>query len=446
MKVLLIGYQKSGKSACKLLKKLGYRVVVVQDDRNIETSKIDRLINNLSFIVVSPGVSLDSPIISCAIKHNIKVISELELGSQFICGKLIAITGTNGKTTTTSLTAHLLSSENTFIGGNIGIPITSFANKTNDKSITVAEVSSFMLESIDQFKPHIAAFLNLTPDHLNRHKTMQNYLNAKLNIFKNQTQQDYAVLNADDIVVSKLQITKSKVFYFSTKKRVNGCFASGGNIYFRDTTNTISGFTKAVRIAKTDDLNLIGEHNLSNALCSLVCAILCGADPFTLASRLRTFKPVEHRLQYVTDIDGVSFINDSKATNTSSTVMAINSMQSPTTLILGGSDKGCLFDDLFSMEPNLITNYVLLGETKNKIAETAIKWGKQNVFISDNLSQAVELAYRLSNKGDNVLFSPACASFDMFNNYEERGKCFCGIVRGLKKNENNAKTNKKTSI
>ena len=440
MKALVIGYQKSGKSASKLLKKLGYRVIIVNDDRVYDKQKIDRLIKDLSFIVVSPGVLPDSAIITKAKELNIKVIGELELGCLYLKGNLIAITGTNGKTTTTSLTKHLLGEDNTFIGGNIGTPVSNFCLNTNCKSTTVCEVSSFQLMYIDKFCPKISVFLNLTPDHINYHKTMQNYLNAKLNIFKNQTSNDFAVLNADDAVVSSIQQKNAKVLYFSTKKRVNGCFASGGNIYFRDTTNTIKGFNKSVKIAKTSDVKLIGEHNLSNALCAITCAIISGIDIKTINMRLQSFKPIEHRLQVVTDIGGVTFINDSKATNTLSTVCAINSMTAPTTLILGGSNKGCSFDDIFNCQ-SLITNYVLMGETKHIIAQTAKKWGKENIVMANSLSNAVELAYKLSATGSNVLFSPACASYDMFTNFEQRGKCFCGIVRELKRSENNSRKN-----
>lgn len=434
MKVLVVGYQKSGKSASKLLKRLGYKVVVVSDDRLLEDSKIDRILDNLSFIVTSPAISRDSKLLKIAQKHNIKIISELELGYQNLKGKLVAITGTNGKTTTTSLASHLLGENNVFVAGNIGIPLSQMCDKTNKKSITVCETSSFQLDRIDQFKPHIAVFLNLSPDHLNYHKTMQSYLNAKLNIFANQTQKDWAVLNADDDVVANI-ITKSKVLFFSTKKIVNGCFVSDGGIYFRDATKAVSGYEDAIKIADVQDLKLLGEHNLSNALASIICAILSGVSPLQIQSRLKSFKPVKHRLEYVTDICGISFINDSKATNTLSVVCAIASMTRPTTLILGGSDKGCEFNELFA--PSVVTSYVFMGETKNKLAETATKLGVKNFVLADNLSSAVTRAYNLTNEGGAVLFSPACASFDMFSGYEERGKCFCGIVRELKKNENN---------
>ena len=445
MFVLVVGYQKSGRSASKLLKSLGYKVVVVSDDRALSQEQIDRLLVNLSFIVVSPGVLPNSPLLVAAHKNNIKVISELELGFQNTKGRVVAITGTNGKTTTTKLTAHLLGEDNVFVAGNLGVPLCDVCKKTNDQSTVVCEVSSFQLMHTNLFKPKIAAFLNLTPDHQNYHFTMQNYLNAKLNVFKEQTQQDYAVLNYDDKVAKNSRVSKARIYFFSTKKRVNGCFASGGNIYFRDTTKHLKGFEKSVLIAKVTDVKLLGEHNLSNAVCAICCAILSGENPENIRTRLQTFKPVKHRLEFVTDINSVSFINDSKATNTDSTICAINSMTQPTTLILGGSDKGCDFDCLFC-KTSLISNYVFMGETKHKLARAAQKHGKTNYVFADSLSEAVLLAYQMSERGNTVLFSPACASFDMFANFEERGKCFCGVVRGLKRSENNNNKNHKKEI
>ena len=218
MRVLVIGCGKSGKSASKLLKKQGYFVTVIEDDRNLDQNQIDRLLDGLSFIVTSPGVLPTSQIVLQAQKHNISVIDEIELAFGYLGGVLIGITGTNGKTTTTSLIFKLLENNNTFVGGNIGIPLSSFALKTNEQSITVAELSSFQLSRIKTFRPHIAVFLNFSPDHLNYHQTTQNYLNAKLNIFKNQQQTDFAVLNADDKLTASIKLPASKTYYFSTKK------------------------------------------------------------------------------------------------------------------------------------------------------------------------------------------------------------------------------------
>ena len=442
MLVLVVGYQKSGKSAARLLKRKGYKVAVVQDDRTCDKSKIDRLINNLSFIVVSPGVPPNSPIIKSAKKQGIPIIGELELGYKYLNGQLIAVTGTNGKTTTTSMIVHLLGQENVFVAGNIGTPLSEVCEQTTNSSKCVCEVSSFQLMHTSKFRPHIAAFLNLTPDHLNYHKTMKAYLKAKLKIFKKQTNKDFAVLNADDKTCLQLKNIKSKIYYFSTKKRVNGCFIRGGNIYFKDAYKN----QKAIKIAKTSDIHLIGEHNLSNALCAITCAILSGESPDIIAQRLSSFKPVEHRLEFVDSINQIDFINDSKATNTLSTICAIKSMKKPTTLILGGSDKGCEFDDIFKTK-SFVSSYVLMGETQHKLAQAAQRNKKNNYVFADCLSTAVEMAYRLTPNGGTVLFSPACASFDMFENFEQRGKCFCGIVRELKKSENSRiKSIKKTKV
>ena len=434
MKVLIIGFGISGKSACKLLKKLGYTISIVEDDRKINNSDIDRLLCGLSFVVVSPGVKPDSPIVKRAKELGINVVGELELGCAHLSGKLVAVTGTNGKTTTTSLIGKLLEGNNTFVGGNIGTPISSFADRTNNDSITVAEVSSFQLAETTSFRPNIAAFLNFAPDHLNYHKTTQNYLNSKLKIFKNQTQSDFAVLNADDKVVSKIKLPTSKVYYFSTKKQVNGCFVRGDGIYFRDTTKCVPGYLKAKRVASVSDVKLVGEHNLSNAVCAVCCAMLAGRKPEVIREKLSSFKPVAHRLQTVSTFGGITFINDSKATNPASAVCAIKSMTRPTILILGGSDKGLKFDDIFKIKNSYVKFYVFIGETKKLLASCATKHGITNYCCADTLKEAIISSIRHASSGDVVLLSPACASFDMFSGYEERGKCFCGIVRELKRN------------
>ena len=447
MRALIIGYGKSGKSASELLQKLGYDILIVEDDRKLLTSSYDRLLAGLSFIVTSPGVAEDSDFLLFAKGKGIKVVGELELGSHYLKGNLIAITGTNGKTTTTSLTGKLLENNDTYVGGNIGVPISSFALSSTNSSITVAEVSSFQLANINTFKPHIAAFLNFAPDHLNYHKTTQNYLNAKLNIFKNQLQTDFAVLNHDDKVTSKVKLPASKIYYFSIKNKVNGCYVKNGRIYFMDTTKCVPGYDKPKEIAKTSDIKLIGKHNLSNALCAITCAMLAGEQPDVIKQKLSEFLPVEHRLQKVAEFDGVEFINDSKATNPASTVCAIESMSKPTVLILGGSDKGISFDDIFKLKGTLVKDYVFVGETKQALVDSALKHKKTNFHLANSFAEAIKLAYSLAGKNQVVLLSPACASFDMFSGYEERGKCFCGIVREIEQNENNSHKNKeKTKV
>ena len=443
MKALIIGYGKSGKSASALLQKQGFDILVVEDDRKIETASYDRLLAGLSFVVTSPGVAEDSALVLLAKQRGIKVVGELELGAGFLQGNLIAITGTNGKTTTTSLTGKLLENKNTFVGGNIGTPISSFALQTNPNSITVAEASSFQLSQINSFKPHIAAFLNFAPDHLNYHKTTQNYLNSKLNIFKNQTQTDFAVLNYDDKVVGRIKLPASKLYYFSIKTKVNGCFVKNGSIYFMDTTKCIAGYEKAKKIAEVDDIKLLGKHNLSNALAAITCAILAGERPNIIKQKLAEFMPACHRLQKVTEFGGVEFINDSKATNPASTICAINSMTKPTILILGGSNKGIEFDKIFEIKGSLIKDYVFVGQTKQILQSCALKHDKHNYHLANTFADAVKLAYSLAEKNQVVLLSPACASYDMFSGYEERGKCFCGIVKEIEQNENNCHKNSK---
>ena len=441
MKALVIGNGKSGKSANKLLKKLGYTTFLIDDNKTNLTIKLkEKLLKDLELVVLSPGVPLDNSFVQEIEGKGIEIVGELELGTRLLRCQSIAVTGTNGKTTTTSLVGHILSSagENTFIGGNIGVPVSSFCLQTKNDDICVLEVSSFQLETASLFHPHIAVLLNITPDHLNRHKTMQNYINAKLSIFKNQTSNDFAVINLDDEVLSQQDYTfvKSEIYYFSTKVECKGCYVKNGCIYFND--GVISQF-----VMRTSDVTLKGEHNLSNVLASLLCAILYGLPIAGLSSYVKSFEGVSHRLEFVAEINGVTFINDSKATNISSTIVAMKAMTEHTTVILGGSDKGCEFDELFECVPVLIKNFIVIGETKQKILAAAAKNNVSNVFACQTLKEALGLAWDLSESGECVLLSPACASFDMFSNFEERGKAFSKFVKELEKSENRKISNKK---
>ncbi len=433
MKALILGAGISGKSANKLLKKLGYSTYLLDDKKKISyKGLLDRLLCDLSLLVVSPGVELDHPIVCLAKEKNIEVVGELELGFRFLKCPAIAITGTNGKTTTTTLAGELLKGEkNVFVGGNIGTAVTSFALQTETSDLAVLEVSSFQLESISRFAPHIAVLLNITSDHLNRHKTFENYKNAKLRIFENQTEADYAILNLDDAVVMGINKEKIKAqkLYFSTKSECEGCYLKNGNIYF-----SFGGKTEMMFSAS--EIPLIGEHNISNALAALLIAKLLGYETQNLREKIHKFRGVSHRLEYITEIDGVTFINDSKSTNISSCVVAMRATNEPTTLILGGSDKGLIFDELFSAMPSSIKNIVVLGETKQKIIEASKRFSVSNVYEAETLKEAVLIAKSLASSGETILFSPACASFDMFENYEQRGKIFTKIVREIEKSEN----------
>lgn len=431
MKALVVGYGLSGKSAKKLLKKMGYKVIVVEDDKSEKYYKIrDSLFSGLSLIVVSPGVKPDSEIIARAKENNIKVVGEFELGANQVFGDKIAITGTNGKTTTTTLAYEIMKSEfkSTFVGGNIGIPVSSFAYKTNSKSKTVLEVSSFQLDTIEKFKPHIAVILNITPDHLNYHKSMENYVKAKLNIFKNQDEKDFLILNKDDefLMSQDFSSCKSQIYYFSLKEKCKGCYEKGGDIFYFDGKNNRF-------IMKTKDICLMGNHNIENALCAILSGILSDIAPSKIANVVHNFKGLEHRLEYVTKKQNVVFINDSKGTNISSTIVAMKAIKEPTTLILGGSDKGYGFDELFDSMPNNVKRIVVIGETKDKILMASKKYKKCENYQAGSMKDAVYLSYQLTRfKGGVVLLSPACASFDMFSGYEERGDVFKRYVKRLK--------------
>lgn len=430
MKTLIAGYGKSGKSAESFLKSKGYEVEVLKEEilnkTHFESDELDRLFKGLSFIVKSPGVPSDLLFFKEARKRRLKVVGEFELGANNCKGDVIAVTGTNGKTTTVSLIKFLLQEwcGNVFLGGNIGVPVTSFCENTMQGDIIVLECSSFQLERITRFRPKISAILNISPDHLNRHKTFLNYVKCKYNITKHQTQDDYLILNADDEYLAKNPPkTKANVYYFSTKNKVVGCYAKNGFIFFNDGA-------KSRKIASVKRLKILGEHNLSNALCAvLVVWIEC--QNRQLFKNLENFEAVEHRIEFVKRVGQVDFYNDSKATNISSTLSALNSFKVGVNLILGGSDKGYEFDELFLNIPKGVKNIAVFGETKQKILYAAERCGFKNVYACESLGASVNLLFSLARQGEVVLLSPACASFDCFSNYEERGNCFKRIVEGI---------------
>ncbi len=443
MKVLIVGSGKSGKSIKKLLKYQGYYTIFATE-KEINCSKLnkkqkDRLFLNLSFIVTSPGVPLEKELFVEAKKRKIKVYGELDYASKFLKGQIIAVTGTNGKTTTVSLINHLLSfySDNVFLGGNIGVPVSEFVNKSNENSLSVLEVSSFQLETSKTFHPKISVILNISEDHLNRHKTMTNYIKCKYKITKNQTEKDILILNADDeFLLKNPPKTKAKVYYFSTKKEVNGCYVKRNCIYFKD--NQIKE-----KLISLSGFKLVGNHNVSNLLASILSVYLLTSNK-ELLKNYKSFSGVEHRIEFVKNIKGVSFYNDSKATNIDSTLVALKSFNSEINLILGGSDKGYDFDELFKKMPKNIKNIVVFGQTCNKIAFSAKKYNFKNIQICNDLKQSTKLCFGLSKAGDIVLLSPACASFDQFSNFEERGMFFKKIVQEIYYENSTACSNKKT--
>ena len=378
-------------------------------------------------IVVSPGVPANLAPMVLAHVAGIPVWGEIELAWRFLRGKLIGITGSNGKTTTTSLVGHILDSAGipTLIGGNIGAPLISLVERSTDSSVTVAEVSSFQLETIEAFRPEIGVLLNLAPDHLDRHASFEEYAAAKMRLFENQLDRDFTILNADDPEVTKRMPSKSHVFWFSRQKRVaEGAFLNGDQIVFRlDGSETL--------IAKRSDIPLRGEHNVENVLAACAAAYLAGATPTAIANGVKTFRGVEHRLEFVGEIGGVSFYNDSKATNVDAALKAIEAFPGPLIVILGGKDKGAPYAPLAEALRTKGRAAVLIGQSAEKIQ--AELGDAVSCVSAGALDRAVEIAAERARPGDTVLLAPACSSFDQFENYEQRGRIFKQLVAQLER-------------
>ncbi len=373
-------------------------------------------------IVVSPGVPANLPPLELARKRGIPVWSEIELAWRYLRGKLVAITGSNGKTTTTALLAHILQTSNipTLVGGNIGTPLLALVETSTDPAVTVAEISSFQLETIDKFRPEIGVLLNLTPDHLDRHGTFEEYAHAKMRMFENQLERDMAVLNADDPEITKRMPAKPHIFWFSRQKRVAaGAFLRDNEIIFRNEGS------EAV-LARRDQIPLRGEHNVENVLAACAAAYLAGATPAAIASGVKSFRGVEHRLEFAGEVSGVQFYNDSKATNVDATVKAIEAFPGPLLVILGGKDKGSPYTPLRDLLHERARLALLIGEAAPKIA--ADLEGAVEIRQAGTLERAMQLAIEAAQPGDTVLLAPACSSFDQFENYEQRGRAFKELV------------------
>ena len=376
-------------------------------------------------IVLSPGVPLTLGPVALARSRGVTVWSEIELAWRFLRGRLVAITGSNGKTTTTSLVAHILKTANieTFVGGNIGVPLLSLVESSADSSVTVAEISSFQLEAIEAFRPEIGVLLNLTPDHLDRHASFEEYAAAKMRMFENQLDRDCAVLNADDPEVTRRMPSRQQVFWFSREKRVAaGAFLRDGQIIFRHEGSEVA-------VARREDITLRGEHNVENVLAACAAAYLAGATPAAIAAGVKTFQAVEHRLEFVAEIGGVKFYNDSKATNVDAALKAIEAFSEPLIVILGGKDKGSPYTPLAEALRERARTAILIGAAAGKIA--ADLGGAVETAQAGTLGAAVKMASERARPGDVVLLAPACSSFDQFENYEERGRTFKELVAQL---------------
>lgn len=438
--VLLVGLAKTGVSTIKKLDKLGSKIIVndikSKDQLKDIIKQIENLdsveyilghhledISNIDLTIVSPGVPLDLPFIKKLQSENINIIGEVELAYKLSKNPtFVGITGTNGKTTTTSLVGEIFkkASKDSYIVGNIGNPVIDTVDLTDENSFLITELSSFQLESIEDFKPRVSTIINITEDHLNRHHTMENYINAKANIFKNQDANDFCILNYDDEIVRELgNKTNAKVLYFSQKEKVSQ------GAYLDDNNNIVIKVNdKEIKLLNKDELSLPGNHNLENCMAAILMSYVLGIDLEIIKDTLKTFKSVEHRLEFVTDKDGIMFVNDSKGTNPDSTIKAITSYDKPIVLIAGGKDKQSDFTEMISYATKNVKAIVLLGETADKIEQTAKLQGMNNIFRVSDMKEAVKTAYKLAQSGDVVLLSPACASWDMYPNFEARGLDF----------------------
>jgi len=378
-------------------------------------------------IVPSPGVPADDKFLLLAKSKGITVWSEIELAYRFLEGKLIGITGSNGKTTTTTLVHHILvnGAMRAYLAGNVGTPLISEVEKMDAGSVAVAELSSFQLELIEKFRPNIGALLNLTPDHLDRHKTMEAYAAAKARIFENQTELDAAILNADDAASAKYAPKKPQVFWFSRQKRVaQGACLHGDEI-------VVMHHGKEDPVMKAAEIPLAGAHNLENVLAAVIIARLAGVDAATIAKAVKSFAGVEHRLEFVAEIRGVRFYNDSKATNVDATLKALDAFPGRILVILGGKDKGSDYTVLQKPLRERAILALLIGAAADMIERQIA--GSVAIERAGTLERAVEAASMAARSGDVVLLAPACASFDQFENYEQRGRVFKQLVRELEK-------------
>jgi UDP-N-acetylmuramoylalanine--D-glutamate ligase len=441
-RVLVVGLGKSGVASALFLKARGARVTVSDTKsgdelRNeipllldhgitVETGGHgERTFREQDLIVVSPGVPVDAPLLQQARAMGEPVIGEIELAAQFLPGPIVAITGSNGKTTTTTLTGEILTAGGlpTLVGGNIGTPAISLADRAQPETVIVLEVSSFQLETVQTFRPKVAVVLNVTPDHLDRHRTLETYVNAKARIFESQQPADFAVLNEDDpTCVSMAPRTRAQVFWFSRHREgKQGAWVRDGNILFRKGQ-------QQHEIMLVSEIPLKGAHNLENVLAAVCAGALMGCAPEKIRQAVRAFKAVEHRLEFVATIRGVDYYNDSKATNVDATIKALESFPANIHLILGGKDKGSDYSVLNDLLRQRVKRVYTIGAAAAKI-ESQLK--DVEVVHSETLENALRKANAIAQPGDVVLLAPACASFDQFKSYEHRGQVFKKMVHGL---------------
>ena len=440
-KVLVIGAARSGLAGAEFLAKQGNEVVLTDMKQAVQVDNLAEL--GVSFvwgeqpdveaikpdyIVMSPGVPLTIPPVKYAKEHGIPVIGELELAYRNCKAPFAAITGTNGKTTTTTLIGELMkkTGRQVFVGGNIGVPIITYADKLQEEDIVVAEVSSFQLETVESFCPHLALMINLTPDHLDRHGDMAGYLAAKARIFENQKESDYLVLNYDDEALRELAPqSRGKVIFFSQKHKLEeGVYLDGSQVML-----ALNG--ESLFICNADEIAIKGKHNLENSMGAIAFAYLSGVHAEDIRDVLMTFQGVEHRLEPVRTLNEVLYINDSKGTNPDSTIKAIEAYDRPIVIILGGKNKGVPFTELAGLVKQRVKKAVLVGQAKEELAQALDAADFNDYVRTESFEEAVTKAAELAEPGDIVLLSPACTSWDMFSSFEERGRLFKKLVMEL---------------
>lgn len=445
-KVLVAGAGLSGIAAVNLLSKTECNIVLYDGNSNLKEDEIRKklsydikcniILGNLpegietdfSLVILSPGIPCDLPVIKRFQDAMVPVIGEIELAYQMAKGKLIAITGTNGKTTTTALVGEIMKRyfQPVFVVGNIGIPYTEMANRTTADSVTVAEISSFQLETIQYFRPDVSVILNITPDHLDRHHTMEAYTTVKEKIAVNQGDGDVCILNYEDPALHKFgSKSKLNIIWFSSSRRLEkGLFLEDGSIYYRSEV-------EEQRICAIDRLHILGKHNYENVMAAVGASIAMSVPIEEIRQALYDFTGVEHRIEFVAKKHGVSYYNDSKGTNPDASIQAIRAMPSNTILIAGGYDKNADYDDWIKSFGGKITHLILMGQTKNTIASSARRLGYDKIKLVDDMASAVDFARKNAAEGECVLLSPCCASWGMFSNYEERGKVFKDFVNQI---------------
>lgn len=446
--ILIVGSGVSGMGALQALTTVGAHCIIFDSNNSLDKETVEarfpegchaeicigsldeEVLHRLNMAIVSPGVPIDSPVLDVLRTNNVPVIGEIELGYLLSKGRIIAITGTNGKTTTTTLVGQMMADyfESVFVVGNIGNPYTLEALKTREESVTVAEISSFQLETVQTFCPEVSAILNITPDHLNRHYTMENYAFTKEKITKGQTKEQYCILNYENEYTLDFGLHRcpAKVVFFSSKRVLqDGLYCQGDTIYLAK-----DGVSEPImNIHK--DMNLVGTCNVENVMAAIGIGLSFGLPLESLLKTIKAFRAVEHRIEFVASKGGVDYYNDSKGTNPDAAIQGIMAMNKPTVLIGGGYDKQNEYDEWIEAFGDKVKLLVLIGQTREKIAQCAEKHGFTNYVYADTFQECLEICTKNAVEGDAVLLSPACASWGMFPNYEERGRQFKEYVNSL---------------